>query len=216
MEKEGFDSLIRRAQDGDPRAVEELLASVRPYLAKVAGGFADASRASASASDLLQEAELRAWQRLGQFQGGSADEETHAKFRTWLVQIVRHIAQDRERARGARKRRAPGAWIRSIEGPGSEDGSGAASLDPPAAGPSPSASLRQTERSLLVNRALEAVRDGTDRAIIRLRFFEGLSLPAIADRLEMTYDQVRERYRRGIRGLEMRLQELKPGSEALP
>ncbi len=213
MDVEGFGALIRRAQEGDSRSLEELLVSMRPYLAKVAGGFADSSRASGSASDLIQEAELRAWRGLGRFRGGSGDVETQAKFRTWLVQIVRRISLDRGRARNTAKRRARGRRIQSLDEPGSGStrGSGASRLEPLAAGPSPSAALEETERSALVRRALEAVGDPTDREVIRLYFFEQLSLPAIAGRLDMTYDRARESCRRGIRCLERRLRDLEPG-----
>jgi len=212
MDVEGFDSLIRLAQGGDPQALEKLLASIHPYLTRVASGYADPARASESVSDLIQEAEFRAWQRLRQFQGGSADEETHAMFRTWLVQIVRHIALDRSRARNTQKRKAGGGRIRSLDesGSGSVENSGHSPLDPPASGPSPSTALRETERSIQVKRALEMVPDDIDREIIRLYFFEQLSLPKIAERLGWSYDRVREHYRRGIQQLERRLQDLKP------
>jgi RNA polymerase sigma factor (sigma-70 family) len=54
------------------------------------------------------------------------------------------------------------------------------------------------------------VRDATDREVIRLYFFEGLSLQGIAERLDLTYDMVRDRYRRAIRQLERNLRALKP------
>ena len=66
------------------------------------------------------------------------------------------------------------------------------------------------KRSLLVRRAVEQIPDDADRGIIRLFFFEQLSMSRIAERFGWTYDQVRERYRRGIRQLERLLQTLKP------
>jgi RNA polymerase sigma factor (sigma-70 family) len=215
MEREGFDSLIRSAQAGDQEALKKLLVAARPYLAKVATGYADPSRASESVSDLIQEAELRAWQRLHQFQGGSADEETHAKFRTWLVQIVRRIVFDRWRAMNTQRRKAPDVQMQSIDGPrGSpsvDSSAGASSRGPSAPGPSPSAELRETERSALVRQALARVEDPEDREIIRLYFFEQMSLPDIARRLGHTYDRVRGQYRRGVRQLQTYLQALRSG-----
>jgi DNA-directed RNA polymerase specialized sigma24 family protein len=73
--------------------------------------------------------------------------------------------------------------------------------------------LGESERSLLIRSALESVRDGTDREVIRLHFFEQLALPAIAERLGLSYDQAREGYRRGLRQLEHHLHPLKPGLE---
>jgi RNA polymerase sigma factor (sigma-70 family) len=215
MEREGFDSLIRRAQAGDQEALKKLLIAVRPYIAKVATGYADPSRASESVSDLIQEAELRTWQRLQQFQGGAADDETHAKFRTWLVQIVRRIVFDRWRALNTQRRRAPGARMQSIDGPiGSpavDSSAGASSRDPPAPGPSPSAELGEEERSALIQQALAQVEDPEDREIIRLYFFEQMPLPGIAQHLGQTYDRVRGQYRRGIRQLEKYLQAFRRG-----
>jgi len=210
MEREGFDSLIRSAQAGDEEALKKLLAAARPYLAKVATGYADPSRASESVSDLVQEAELRAWQGLQQFQGGSADEETHAKFRTWLVQIVRRIVFNRWRAMNTQRRKVPGVRMQSIDRPtgslAADSSAGASSRGPPAPGPSPSAGLREEERSALVQQALAQVEDPEDREIIRLYFFEQVSLPDIARHLGRTYDRVRAQYRRGMRQLEKYLQ----------
>ena len=117
MDVKGFEKLVRLAQSGDREAMEELLTSLRPYLAGVASGYTDPSRASESVSDLVQEAELRAWQRLGQFRGGSTDEETHAIFRGWLAQIVRRIAFDQAKAKNRKKRKQPGFRIRSLDAP---------------------------------------------------------------------------------------------------
>ena len=215
MDVNGFGSLLRQAQGGDPRAVERLFSELRPYIAKVAEGYTDSARASASASDLIQEAELRAWRHLDQFRGGAGDEEIHAKFRTWLVQIVRRIAMDRSRARSRRKRAPMGGPLLSLEAgrPASDCESGGCSPDPSSPGPSPSDILGESERSLLIRSALESVRDGTDREVIRLHFFEQLALPAIAARLGLTYDQAREGYRRGLQQLEHHLQSLRPGPE---
>jgi DNA-directed RNA polymerase specialized sigma24 family protein len=108
METDGFRSLVRRAQSGDLDAMDDLLADIRPYLKAVAQGFADRDRASQSTSDLVQEAELRAWKRFEDFQGGDLDEQVRARFRGWMAQIVRRLGIDRVRTRGAKKRAAPG------------------------------------------------------------------------------------------------------------
>ncbi len=204
MDVEGFDKLVRHAQAGDRQAMEQLLASLRPYLAKVASGYADPSRASASVSDLIQEVELRAWQKLPQFQGGSSDEETHAKFRTWLVQIARNISYDRKKAKERQKRKAPGGRAISLDAsPASSSSDSPVFMEKLASDrPTPSAGLRETEELLQLQRALEEVLDGTDREIVRLNFFEQVSLPRIAEKLGWSFDRVRDHYRRSIRRLE--------------
>src|SRR5262245_32928450 len=94
MEPSGLQDLIRLAQSGRAEAMERLLESVRPYLTRVAESCLDASRASRSASDLVQEAEFLAWRRLRQFRGGRDEEDTRAKFHAWLGQIVRRLGAD--------------------------------------------------------------------------------------------------------------------------
>ena len=44
-----------------------------------------------------------------------------------------------------------------------------------------------------------------DREIVRLCFFDGLSLRQIAERLQLSYDKVRQRYHRSLKVLEREL-----------
>ena len=66
----------------------------------------------------------------------------------------------------------------------------------------PSANVRAEEQAALVRAALAKVPDETDRALLRLRFFEGLSLRQAARQLGVSYDAARERYRRALTRLE--------------
>ncbi len=61
MDADGFDKLLDRARGGGREALEEILRLVRPYTARVAHDLTDRSRPSQGVSDLIQEAELRAW-----------------------------------------------------------------------------------------------------------------------------------------------------------
>src|SRR6185503_19296476 len=79
--------LVRRAQDGDMVAFEELVARHRDKL------FARAismMRNEDDANDLSQEAWVKAWQRLKQFQGESS-------FSTWMTRIVINLCLDQLR-----------------------------------------------------------------------------------------------------------------------
>ncbi|MBI3467782.1 MAG: sigma-70 family RNA polymerase sigma factor, partial [Planctomycetes bacterium] len=78
-------------------------------------------------------------------------------------------------------------------------------LEPAGAEPTPSANVRSEEQDQLVRAALDRIPDTTDRQIVQLRFFDGLSLRQIAERLKLGYDQVRERYHRGMQRLEREL-----------
>jgi len=57
----------------------------------------------------------------------------------------------------------------------------------------------------LIRAALERIPDETDRTIVRLRFFAGLSLHQIAEQLAMSYDKVVERSHAGLKSVEKEL-----------
>ena len=65
--------------------------------------------------------------------------------------------------------------------------------------------MRADEESEIVRRAVADLSDPLERQVLELHFFEGLSLRQIAERLDLTYDRVREPYRRAMRRLENRL-----------
>jgi DNA-directed RNA polymerase specialized sigma24 family protein len=64
---------------------------------------------------------------------------------------------------------------------------------------------RVDERSLWVRSAMHSLPDLTDRSILVLRFFVGLSLDEIAGRLFLTQEDALTRYRRVLRILEREL-----------
>jgi RNA polymerase sigma factor (sigma-70 family) len=190
----GFQALIDKARRGDRQALDEILQCVRPHMEAVARAYADPARATESTSDLVQEAWLRAWQKLDQFEGGTDDEATLAMFHGWVGQIVSRLGLNMRRDQRALKRRPEGGAVLSIErdaAHGSSEGSGIHLAD---SGTSPSSLARQGEEETLVREAIDRVPDPTDRAILRFRFFEGVSLREISARLSIDYNEVRERY----------------------
>ncbi len=210
MSSEDFDSLIRQAQGGDRKAMENLLEEIRPYLEKVARGYADPSRASRSTSDLVQEAELRAWEKLDQFQGGEEAEETIAKFRSWMIQIVHRLALDIQRSRNTQRRKAPGYVVLPLDKrrPGAEgetSSKGPRKLDPPAKQSTASAKFQSSERALLVRAAINSLPDERDRQIVQLFFFEGVPLTEVSTRLNLPYHKVKEHYRASMARLGQQL-----------
>jgi RNA polymerase sigma factor (sigma-70 family) len=205
VQPNGFHDLLQQAQAGDRAAMDRVLALLRPYLEHVADRYADPDRASASASDLVQEACLRAWDKLDQFRGGASDEQTLALFRSWVGQIVQHLGLNARRD-GKAQRRTPARPLKRLGVPAageSTDQAGAA--EPADPEPTPSVNLSTDEQARLVQAALERLADDTGRTILRLRFFDGLSLRQIADRLAISYDKVRERYQSGLAQLEREL-----------
>src|SRR5918911_1100077 len=81
------EKLVRLAQRGDMKAFEELVARHRD---KIYARAFSMIRNEEDAIDLSQEAWVKAWQRLKQFQGDSS-------FLTWMTRIVINLCLDKLR-----------------------------------------------------------------------------------------------------------------------
>jgi RNA polymerase sigma factor (sigma-70 family) len=204
LEPHELPDLLRRAQNGDRGAVEQLLAGLRPHLERLTQRYVDPDRAGESSADLVQEATLRIWQRLEQFRGAHNDDETAAMFHEWVRQLVHHVGLDKQRERHAQRRLPPRKLMR-LDGDGDGGGGG---LDPAASSATPSANAGSAEQARLIRDALDRIPEAIVREIVRLCFFEGLSLRQITQRLNLSYDKVRERYHHGLRILERELGKL--------
>jgi len=203
---EDFQEIVRDAQQGSRVAMDRLLAYLRPHLEELSRGYADPARASESTQDLVQEAWLRAWQKMDQFKGGRDDAETMAMFRGWVGQIVHRLGLNAVRDRQVQRRSPQAGAVFSLrEGPGSSEGD--RWKEPADSGPTPSGVYQIDEEARLVQSALEKIPDSLSRDILRLRFFEGVSLRQIAERLGMRYLTVRERYQVSLRVLERELED---------
>jgi RNA polymerase sigma-70 factor, ECF subfamily len=190
----GFADLLTRARAGDRAAIEELLAHIRPWLDQLARQYASAHRLDGSASDLVQEAWLRAWQKLDQFQGAADEEQALAMFRAWLGRIVSRLGLNAVRDQAARQRTPPGKLLRLDGWGGAASSDAMPILDPSAAEPTPSARAQGDEQVRLLHEAIARLPDPLDRDIVRLRFFEGLSLRQVAHHLGCNHETVRQRY----------------------
>jgi RNA polymerase sigma-70 factor (ECF subfamily) len=194
----GFHDLLDRARSGDRAATDELLALIRPWIEQLARNHTSFRRPDGSASDLVQEAWLRAWQKLDQFQGAEDEAQAVAMFRAWLARIVDRLGLNVVRDGAAKQRTPPGKLVRL-------DGESGAVLDPSAGEPTPSAQVRASEQTRLVQEALARLTDPIDRDIVRLRFSEGTSLRQIAQRLGCNHETVRQRYHAVLRQLQREL-----------
>jgi RNA polymerase sigma factor (sigma-70 family) len=206
MQTNGFHKLVGRAQAGDPQALEELLVVVRPWLEQSARRYADPHRESASTSDLAQEAWLRAWQKLSQFQGADTDDETAARFRAWVNRMVERLGKNAVRHRTAQHRKPPGK-LQRLDAPPPDTQDSGAKLDPATRQPTPSALVVADEQARRVRAALAKIADEADREILQLRFFDGLSLRQIAERMQWNHEKVRLRYHAALRLLEREIGE---------
>ena len=83
----GDEALVRRAQQGQMEAFEALVARHRD---KIYARAFSMLRNEDEAVDLSQEAWVKAWQRLNQFQGDSS-------FVTWITRIVINLCLDQLR-----------------------------------------------------------------------------------------------------------------------
>jgi len=152
-------TLVTRCRSGDIAAFEPLVEKYRQRVWRLAYHVL---RDREEASDVAQEAFIRAWQALPNFRGQSA-------FYTWLFRIVMNVAADRARQRAARGRafgteRVPEEeWERVIADEGV----------------APDETAVQVEQRERITRAL-ATLSADHRAIIMLSDLEGLSYREIA------------------------------------
>lgn len=111
------DSLIRRACDGDENALEELLRRHRPALHDaVERSLSRPTRGFLTAEDIVQEAFVDAYLRIGTF-----EPRGNGAFAAWLRTIARRRTIDAIRAHRTRKRggggATPGASVDSVGAP---------------------------------------------------------------------------------------------------
>jgi RNA polymerase sigma factor (sigma-70 family) len=170
--------LIRKTRGGDVVAYDRL---VERYL-DVALRVAHLMGGADEASDVTQEAFVKAWRALGRFRDGSP-------FRPWLLRIVANEARNARRSAG---RRARVAW-RVAE-------------DRPSAGAAPSAeeAALVAERRRLVLAALESLSQA-DRDVISCRYLADLTEAETAVVLGCRPGTVKSRLSRALTRLRARL-----------
>jgi RNA polymerase sigma-70 factor (ECF subfamily) len=207
MQAEGFRELVHRAKQGDQQALERLLALVRPALERRARTYASVDQPEASISDLVQCVCLKVWQKLDQLVCGDDDEQALAQFQAWTFQILHRQGLNAVRFRSAQRRQAAQKPVRL--GPASaEKGYSPTVAEPAGTEATPSSQARCREEATLVRQAVERLEEEMDRTIVQMRFYEGLSLRQIAERLEINEHKVRERCHFALKRLERELGEL--------
>lgn len=154
------EALVRAAQRGDTAAFEELVARHRD---KIYARALALMRNEEEAIDLSQEAWVKAWQRLKQFQHESS-------FSTWLTRIVINLCLDRLR----RQKRERAESIEALE----EESGGVERLMPVVT-VNPTAGLERAELRARIERALNQL-SVPHRTVIVLHEFEGMEYKRIA------------------------------------
>jgi len=176
--------LVRAAQNGDTEAFEELVARHRD---KIYARAYSMMRNEDEAVDLSQEAWVKGWQRLRQFQGESS-------FATWMTRIVINLCLDQLRKQ--QRHRAE-----SIEAMSEE--SGGVERQMPVVTVNPTAGLERTELRQRIDKALSQL-SYEHRTALVLHEFEEMEYKEIAKTMDCSIGTVMSRLfyaRRKLAGL---------------
>lgn len=170
-------ALIARALRNDPVAIRAIIAAHNRRLYRVARSIL---RHDGDAEDVLQEAYLRAFAKLGEFRGDSS-------LATWLTRIVLNEALQYRRGQ---PRQAP-----VPAGPARPEAE--IILFPTAASQqiSPEQSMAQREIIRLMERAIDALPDNF-RIVLVARTIEGMSVEETAELLGLKPETVKTRLHR--------------------
>ena len=153
-------SLVRAAQQGNLQAFEELVARHRD---KIFARAFSMMRNEDEAIDLSQEAWVKGWQRLSQFQGESS-------FGTWMTRIVINLCLDQLRKHKRQR-------TESLDEMGEE--SGGVERQMPVVTINPTAGLERGELRQRIDRALGQL-SHEHRTVLVLHEFEELEYKEIA------------------------------------
>jgi RNA polymerase sigma-70 factor, ECF subfamily len=166
-------ALVRAAQKGNMAAFEELVVRHRD---KIYARAFSMLRNEDEALDLSQEAWVKAWQRLKQFQGESS-------FVTWLTRIVINLCLDQLRKQKRQR-------TESIEQIGDE--SGGVERQMPVVTPNPTARLERDELRQRIDRALGQL-SVEHRTVLVLHEFEEMEYKQIAKVMQCSIGTVMSR-----------------------
>lgn len=166
-------ALVRAAQNDDMGAFEELVARHRD---KIFARAFSMMRNEQEAIDLSQEAWVKGWQRLKQFQGDSS-------FSTWMTRIVINLCLDQLRKQ---KRR----HMESIEA--MDEDSGGVERQMPVVTINPTERLERGELRQRIDRGLEQL-SHEHRTVLVLHEFEELDYKGIAKAMDCSIGTVMSR-----------------------
>lgn len=181
--------LVRRAKDGDKQAVNDLLHRYRERLRRIARIRLSAEmRRSIDGSDILQNAMMIAYQRLGSFEFRDDASLIH-----WLSRILENQIRDAAKYHHAQKRDIRRQSDLEATTATGVPGLGARLADTSAQTPSEVAENR--ELAEIYDAAVEELPDDQREAIL-LREYAGAEWDFVGEQLGRTPDAARELHRR--------------------
>jgi len=185
-------ALIRRAQNGDRDALNELVISQQQYVYSIAMSVLHHPD---DASDLTQDAFVRLFRSIRQYNGES-------RFTTWLYRLVVNLGRDELRRRG---RQVP-----ELIGPTDDD-----DLDPVTLivdevdERDPQQALENAETRRMLNECLELL-DPQYRMALTLYYFHDQKYNDIADAMGIPLNTVKSHIRRGKERMFELMREMHP------
>lgn len=165
--------LVKAAQQGDMAAFEELVARHRD---KIYARAFSMLRNEEDAVDLSQEAWVKGWQRLHQFQGDSS-------FATWMTRIVINLCLDQLR----KQKRVKSESIDKMD-----EETGGVERQMPVINPNPTEGLERTELRQRIDKALAQL-SYEHRTVLILHEFEELEYKLIAKKMGCSIGTVMSR-----------------------
>jgi RNA polymerase sigma-70 factor (ECF subfamily) len=171
--------LIQRAQQGDPQALGDLVLSQQHYVYSIAMSVL---KHPDDAADLTQEAFLRLFRALPQYNGES-------RFTTWLYRLVVNLGRDELRRRG---RQVP--VLSPTPDDDTQDPLGSVADDDRWS--DPAQALESQELRAHVHQALNQLEEHY-RLVLTLYYFDDMKYTDIADIMDIPLNTVKSHIRRG-------------------
>jgi len=185
--------LIRRAQQGDSAAFEELVRNYDRSVLRLTMHLTDSTE---DAQDIYQETFLRAYRKIGRFR-------FECSFYTWIYRIATNLCLDHLRKKQVRKEDAPVATDAS-----GEEYSVLDQVPDGRAGSNPEKDLMRRQLGDRINCALEKLTP-SERMVFELKHYHGLKLRTVGEILHTTEENAKNTLFRATHKLRLRLAEIR-------